>query len=339
LFIGTADGFEARILPGSGYPFYTVSAAPWLGVGAAGRARTVPGLCMGIVQARRLLIAHGVQMVIGLGGYVSVGALLAGWSLGLRTALHEANVELGVANTVLMRVVDRAYLGFAATGAGLPQAKTLVTGTPVRPDVAAAALPRLPPDATRAIRILVTGGSQGSRFFNENVPDVLQRLAAHGFQLDVRHQTGDLAAEPVRQRYAGAQIPARVVSYIDDMATAYGWADFAIARSGAATIAELAVSGLPALLVPLPTAARDHQTRNAVAFAQAGGGWWVRESAWGAEQLAQRIAGLLRDAPAWQAASQAARRLARPDAARVLAADCAALMNGCGREGNESLRS
>jgi UDP-N-acetylglucosamine--N-acetylmuramyl-(pentapeptide) pyrophosphoryl-undecaprenol N-acetylglucosamine transferase len=327
LFIGTADGFEARIVPPSGYRFHTVPAAPLFGVGVAGKVRAMRTLYAGIAQARRLLKASGTQMVLGLGGYVSAPAVLAAWGLGLRTALHEANVEPGLANKLLAHVVDRVYLGFEAARRAFPKAKNVVTGNPVRPDVATVTLPRLLPNGKRPFHVLITGGSQGSRFFNENGPDLLWHLANDGFRLEVRHQTGGFDLEAVRQRYARAGISAAVVPYIDGMADAYGWADFAIARCGAATIAELAVSGLPALLVPLPAASGDHQTGNAIALAEAGGGWWVHERDWRADQLAQRIADLLRDTSAWQAVSHAVQRFARPNAARTLVADCLQLMS------------
>ncbi|MFI5365351.1 MAG: undecaprenyldiphospho-muramoylpentapeptide beta-N-acetylglucosaminyltransferase [Candidatus Binatia bacterium] len=328
VFIGTGDGFEARIVPRNGYALHAVAAAPLFGVGLAAKVRAGGTLCLGIVQARRVLRAQRVDMVLGLGGYASASAVLAGWSLGLRTAVHEANIEPGLTNRFLARFADRAYVGFEATGHGFPRSKVVVTGNPVRPDVAADTAPRRPPPGGRPFRVLVTGGSSGAPFFNAHVPGLLEQVARCGLRVEVRHQTGDCDIEGVQRRYAAAGIPAAVNSYIDDMADVYRWADFAITRSGAATIAELAASGLPALLVPLPTAAWDHQTANAVAFAHTGSGSWVSEHDWQPERLAERIARLLHDACAWQAASCAAQRFAPRDAARTLVAGCIAELNG-----------
>lgn len=328
VFIGTGDGFEARLVPRYGYPLHVVAAAPLFGVGFVGKLRAGGTLCLGIVQARRVLRAQRVDMVLGLGGYASAGAVLAGWSLGLRTAVHEANIEVGLTNRFLARFADRAYIGFEAARYSFPRSNVVVTGNPVRPDVAADTPARRPPAGARPFRILVTGGSLGAPFFNEHVPAVVEQVVRRGLRVEVRHQTGDCDLEAVRHRYAAAGIAATVISYIDDMADAYRWADFAITRSGAATIAELAASGLPALLVPLPTAAWEHQTANAVAFAQAAGGLWVSEHEWQPERLAERIARLLQDACAWQAASRAAQGLAPPDAARTLVAECIAVLSG-----------
>ena len=177
------------------------------------------------------------------------------------------------------------------------------------------------------MRILVTGGSQGAEFLNRNAPELLASVARMGIGVEVRHQVGDFAPSPVVTAYARACLAASVVPYIDDMAAAYAWADFAVTRSGSATIAELAVAGLPSLLVPLPSAAGDHQTANAVAFADAGAACWVAESDWHASELAGQIAGLLRDPQAWLALSRRARELATPDAADVVVASCEAMLD------------
>jgi UDP-N-acetylglucosamine--N-acetylmuramyl-(pentapeptide) pyrophosphoryl-undecaprenol N-acetylglucosamine transferase len=329
-FIGTPAGCEARLVPAYGYRFTMVQGAPWFGVGVGGRLHAARALCAGIVQARRLLRAQGTKLVIGLGGYASAGVLLAAWSLGIRTVIHEANMVPGLANRLLGRRADRVYLGFKAAGWAFLPDRTLVTGNPVRSEVAAVGNEkrRARHRVRQPVRLLVMGGSQGAPFLNRHVPDLLRQVAGHGLALEVRHQVGDDDPEPVRVKYAHAQIAASVTPYIADMADAYRWADFAIVRSGSGTIAELAACGLPALLVPLPTAAGDHQTVNAMAFAEAGGGWWVREADWQAQTQAARLAALLRDADTLAGIAEHARRLATPDAAQVLVTDCEKLMAG-----------
>jgi UDP-N-acetylglucosamine--N-acetylmuramyl-(pentapeptide) pyrophosphoryl-undecaprenol N-acetylglucosamine transferase len=329
-FIGTPAGCEARLVPAHGYRFTMLQGSPWFGVGVRGRLHATRTLVLGIAQARRLLRAQGAKLVIGLGGYASAGVLLAAQSLGLRTAIHEANIVPGLANRWLGRLADRVYLGFKAAGWAFPPDRTLVTGNPVRPEIAAVGAERR--RATRSVhqpvRILVTGGSQGAPFLNWNAPDLLRQVAGHGLALEVRHQVGDDNPELVRAQYTRAQISASVMPYIETMADAYRWADFAIVRSGSGTLAELAACGLPALLVPLPTAAGDHQTVNAMAFAEAGGGWWIREADWQVQAQAVRLAALLRDANALTGMAERARCLATPEAASVLVADCEALMAG-----------
>ncbi len=207
----------------------------------------------------------------------------------------------------------------------------MVTGNPVRSEIASvgADIRRPPCPSDRPVRILITGGSQGAHFLDRNAPALLRHMADHGLRLEIRHQVGDGDPAPVRAAYAHAWLSASVTSYIQDMAEAYRWADFAIARAGAGTIAELAVCGLPSLLVPLPGSANDHQTVNAVAFADAAGAArWVREREWQAETLAARLVSLLHDVHAWTLTSERARQFATPDAARALVADCEDLMAG-----------
>jgi UDP-N-acetylglucosamine--N-acetylmuramyl-(pentapeptide) pyrophosphoryl-undecaprenol N-acetylglucosamine transferase len=328
LFIGTAVGFEGRLVPASGHRLQMIQGTPLVGTGLGGKLRALSTLSVGITQARRLLQAHDAQLVVGLGGYASVGVLLAARSLGLRTVIHEANLVPGLANRLLGRLAHRVYLGFEAAGWAFAPDRTVITGNPVRPEIVASsmAIRRAPCPYTRPVHILVTGGSQGSPFLNQSAPALLSQVAALGIALHIRHQSGDADPQPVHTAYAQAGLTASVTSYIPDMAQAYQWADFVIARSGAGTIAELAVCGLPALLVPLPNSANNHQTVSATAYAQAGAGWWVQEHAWHTPTLATRLGALLNNASAWIAMSTRARSLATPHAAEALVADCEALM-------------
>ncbi len=327
LFIGTADSCEAQLVPSFGYRFRPVRASQLFGVDSRGKARAMLNLTRGMGQARRLLRAHGTKLVIGFGGYASAGALLAARGLGLRTAIHEGNMVPGLTNRLLGRFVDWVYLGFEDANGAFVTQRTRVTGNPVR-----ASVTHISP-TSRAVRrigqplhILVMGGSQGSPFFNQHVPGLLRRVAEYGLALDVWHQVGNFDSTPVQAAYASAGLSVSVVPYIDDIATAYAWADFAITCSGSGTISELAVCGLPALLVPLPNVAQDHQTVNAELFAKTGAAWWLREADWQVERLASQLAAWLRDPEARATASQQARRLATPGAAQTLVADCEVLM-------------
>jgi UDP-N-acetylglucosamine--N-acetylmuramyl-(pentapeptide) pyrophosphoryl-undecaprenol N-acetylglucosamine transferase len=329
LFIGTPVGCEKRLVPQSGYCIKMIEGSPLYGVGPGGKLRAIGSLAVGIAQARRLLKAHRTELVIGLGGYASAGVVLAAWSLGLRTAVHESNIVPGLANRLLGRVADRVYVGFEKTAKAFPIRRRMVTvtGNPVRGEVVRLTADRslAPAVAERPTRILVIGGSQGAEFLNRNAPDLLASIAGLGIDVEVRHQVGEFAPSPVEATYRCAGLAATVVPYIDDMAGAYAWADFAITRSGSATIAELAVAGLPSLLVPLPSAAGDHQTANAVAFAEAGAAYWVAESDWRASDLSGQIAGLLRDPRAWLAFSRRAHELGTPGAADAVVASCEAM--------------
>jgi UDP-N-acetylglucosamine--N-acetylmuramyl-(pentapeptide) pyrophosphoryl-undecaprenol N-acetylglucosamine transferase len=160
------------------------------------------------------------------------------------------------------------------------------------------------------------------------VPALLARVAAGGRALDVLHQAGEVVPALVAQAYAQAGIIARVSPFMDDLATCYGWADLAISRAGAGTLAELAVAGLPSLLVPLADAAADHQRWNAALYGAAGAALWTTERDWDGAALAARLAQLLNDGPTWAALSASARRLAVPHAAEAVVDECEQLMRG-----------
>ena len=327
LFFGTADGFEARLIPRNGFPFSVVPCSPMVGRNLLGKAFTIGNLGGAIHRARRLLRSVSAELVIGLGGYPSVPVLIAARSLGLRTAIHECNAAPGLANKLLGRIVDRVYLGFEVAAAQFRTKRTLVTGNPVRFDVAALAEERrMPPGRGRPVHIFITGGSQGSAFFNQEAPALLKRLLEYDLKLEVRHQCGNSELEPIRDAYRRAGLAAVVTPFVDDIAATYRWADFAVSCAGAATLSELAMAALPALLVPLASAARNHQVSNAIAFANVAGTCWVDEEAWKPDGVAASVATLLRDQGLWSAASARLRRAAMPYAGRTIVEDCEASM-------------
>ncbi|MFZ4577282.1 MAG: undecaprenyldiphospho-muramoylpentapeptide beta-N-acetylglucosaminyltransferase [Myxococcota bacterium] len=327
LFVGTPQGLEATLVPRRGYRIELVAGSRLVGGGLGSKVKGLQSLAAGILAARRILAAERPNVVLGVGGYASGAALLAARSLGLPTAVHESNAVPGLTNRVLGALVDRVYLGFEAAARDFPQEVSLLSGNPVRAEIAAVGAGRQLPQGRR-VRVLVVGGSQGSLFLNERVPHLLGLVAAAGVELEVRHQVGKLEAAPVEQRYAEAGLKVTVAGFIDDMAGAYAWADFAVTRSGSGTVSELAAAGLPALLVPFPHAAGDHQAANAKAFVDAGAGAWVRQAKWQAPDLAEWIVGLFGDPTVWQRTSDSARRLGARDAARAIALDCATWLEG-----------
>ncbi len=323
LFIGTPQGMEATLVPKRGWRIETVPGSRLVGGGLLAKLKGVVNLLQGILAARAILQREKPSLVIGVGGYASGAALLAARTLGIPTAVHESNAVPGLTNRVLGVLVDRVYLGFAAARGEFPRDSSLVSGNPVRPEIRRVGGTRgdgIP--AGRLPRVLIVGGSQGSEFLNGHVPGLLAALAELGVPVEVRHQVGKLDGAPVAARYTDHGLAHTVESFIDDMAAAYTWADFAITRSGSGTVAELAAAGLPALLVPFPHAAGDHQAANAKAFAAAGAGAWVRQGDWNEARLAQNLKELLRNAQKWQAASQAARVMAGRDAALAVVEDC-----------------
>ena len=321
VFIGTERGLETRLVPARGYPLKLVDGSRLVGAGLVGKLRGLLALVRGVSQARRMLRDQGAQVVIGVGGYASGAGLLAAKTLGVKTAIHESNAVPGMTNKVLGWLVDRVYLGFEAAADSFPARKICVTGNPVREEIAALPARQVVDAETR--KVLIVGGSQGALFLNQSVPALLTEVAARGVKLQIRHQVGKLDAAPVAEAYSSAGLDAEVVSYIDDMAAALSWADFAVTRSGSGTVSELAAAGLPALLVPFPYAAGDHQAANAAAFCAEGGGIWSRQRDWNIEKLADSVTSVITDSNSLQSAAEGARAVAKAEAARAVVDDCA----------------
>jgi UDP-N-acetylglucosamine--N-acetylmuramyl-(pentapeptide) pyrophosphoryl-undecaprenol N-acetylglucosamine transferase len=327
-FIGCQDGFETQLVPAGGFELHIIPGAPYARQSLFGKARALAALLQGTLTARRLLQARQTGLVIGLGGYASLGPVLAARILGIPAVIHEANVFPGLANRMIASLTDRVFLGWEQAGAAFRKSKTVVTGNPIRP--AMASLANQPREQRRdnLRRILVTGGSAGSPFLNANVPMLLARVRDLGVAITIRHQTGDGEIERVRQTYERLGFDARIEAFIDDMAQAYCQADFVITAAGALTLAELALFGLPALLVPLTVAAQGHQIANAKIYAEQAGGAWVPEHDWDTEPVARLVATTLADFDGLSAQAQRLRRMATPDAAQMLVEECEALLDG-----------
>ncbi len=324
-----AGGPATRLAAAAGRPLTRVAASPIARTGPLGRAAALLRVLLAIPGARAHLRAERTRLVIGTGGYASAPVLLAARSLGLPTAIVEPNACAGLANRWLRRWVDRSYVGTSEAARQLAPAQPLVTGTPVMADLVRQLQDdRVGPQPDQPCHLLILSASRGEQFLGGKMPAFVAGIVAAGVPLRVWHQAGDFDREALARAYAGHDIEARVTPVIDDMAAAYRWAHFAIARAGAGTIAELALAGLPALLVPLADAAADHQSANAAPYAAAGAALQTRESEWHEFRLAAAVAGVLRFPERWRAMSAAARATARPGAAAAVVADCERLMDG-----------
>jgi UDP-N-acetylglucosamine--N-acetylmuramyl-(pentapeptide) pyrophosphoryl-undecaprenol N-acetylglucosamine transferase len=308
-----------------------------LGGGPIRNAYACAELAAGAVQAGRLLRRLSPAAVIGFGGYPSVPTMLAAAYLGLPTVIHEQNAVLGRANRLLAARMRHLATGFPATK-GLRRAdssRAIYTGNPVRQAVLAAGeAGYLPPRPGGTIELLVLGGSQGARVFSQILPPALAALPAPlraALRVSQQARPEDLAA--AARGYAEAGIAAELDSFFADVPRRLAQAQLVICRAGASTVAELAASGRPALLVPYPFAADDHQTANARAFAEAGGGWAVAEADLEPVSLAGRLERLFADPAPLTAAAQRAFSFGRRDAARRLALLALALApDGIGQE-------
>jgi UDP-N-acetylglucosamine--N-acetylmuramyl-(pentapeptide) pyrophosphoryl-undecaprenol N-acetylglucosamine transferase len=291
--------------------------------GLLGKVVGIAELGVGIAQAALKLRALAPAAVVGFGGYPSVPTVLAASRLGIPSLIHEQNALLGRANRFLAPRVRRIALSFAAT-AGLSaaeRARAGETGNPVRPAIAAQReRPYEAPRGDSAIELLVTGGSQGARVFSEIVPAALARLPAPlraRLHLSQQARPEDLAA--VRAGYAEGGVAAELASFFEDVPSRLARAQLVIARAGASTVAELTTIGRPALLIPYPHAADDHQSANARAFAEAGAGWTMAQPDFTADSLASFLAEALAAPERLAGAAASAKALGRPFAARSLA--------------------
>jgi UDP-N-acetylglucosamine--N-acetylmuramyl-(pentapeptide) pyrophosphoryl-undecaprenol N-acetylglucosamine transferase len=228
-----------------------------------------------------------------MGSYASVGPVLAAHNLGIPVVLHEANAVPGRAISFLCRFADTVAVSFESTTAHIRHAGIVVTGFPLRPFVSAG--PGGAGKDSKFFDVLVMGGSQGAHRLNEIVPLALCQLHAKGLKVRVTHLTGRNDEAAVQSAYEQAGIPHQVCDFLENINEAYGSADLAITRAGAATCAELAAFRLPALLVPLPSARRDHQTANARAMAEGGGVDLVPEKDLTVEWLAGYVENCMRD--------------------------------------------
>jgi UDP-N-acetylglucosamine--N-acetylmuramyl-(pentapeptide) pyrophosphoryl-undecaprenol N-acetylglucosamine transferase len=334
-WLGTRRGLEARVVPEAGYPLETMRVS---GLRGKGRMRLLLApfmLLIALLQALVILLRLRPCAVLGMGGFASGPGGVIAWLLRRPLLIHEQNSVAGMTNrwlAPLARTVMEAFPG------SLPaKYRALHTGNPVRREIA-----RLPDPAERlaqrqgALHVLVIGGSLGAHALNTIVPAAMARLSA-GNTCSVRHQTGAVDIDAVRQAYLAAGVDAQVSPFIDDMATAYAWADLVICRAGALTVAELAVVGVAAILVPFPHATDDHQTGNARFLADAGAAILMPQETLDPERLAQLLDDFTAQREVLLEMAGRARSLAQPHAARrvaelcLQAAGCAAPPAGEGR--------
>jgi len=321
-FAGAHGGLEERLATAEGYGFVGIRAAPFFGVGYAAKLRALAAAAAGARDARRVLRHEGGDLVVGFGGYAAAPVVLAAASLRIPVVVHESNVALGIGNRLVAPFARQVLLGFEVTVHRVRR-PALVTGIPVGGDIvrAAAALPR----AVRPMvpwRVVVAGGTYGSRFLDGAAPELLGRLAGAGRSLTVRHLAGDGDVARIRASYRAVGVAADVQGFVAGMAATLAWADFAITSAGAVTLAELAVAGVPTLVVPQTAVALDHQTHNAGAFADVTGARWVSERAWDSAALAAHLDDVLASPDTWGQAAAGMRRFARHDASELVVRAC-----------------
>ncbi len=322
LFVGSRWGIEARVMPETEFALELLPIRGLKGRGLRGLLEGLYGIPASLWRARAIIRRFDPQCIIGLGGYASGPLLLAGVSRRVRCAILEQNLRPGITNRVLGRLVDRVFTSFRESAAWFPAAKVVLTGTPVR----WRRLPEVEREQGDRFHLLVFGGSAGAHRINQAVLGALASLGdlAAGFR--VTHQTGGADEARVREGYKSLPCTAEVLPFIDRMDSAYGKADLVLCRAGASSLAELALFGKPAVLIPYPYAAHDHQRLNALALKEAGAAEVLVEPELTASSLAELLRALHGDAGRRRAMGRAAARLGREDAAQRIVDECRALV-------------
>jgi UDP-N-acetylglucosamine--N-acetylmuramyl-(pentapeptide) pyrophosphoryl-undecaprenol N-acetylglucosamine transferase len=316
-WLGADGGMETRLVPQHGVAIDTIAVKGLRGKGVLTLLAAPLRVLRAVRDAARVLRLRRPDAVVSFGGYAAGPGGIAARIAGIPLLVHEQNRAAGMTNKVLATFARQVLVGFPQTFAN----ETLV-GNPVRAQIAQVAPPaqRMLQDGVfqhgGALRLLVLGGSQGARALNNAVP---QAVAALGLPIDVLHQAGEKMLDDARQAYAAAGVAARVEPFIADMAEAYAWADLVVCRAGALTLAELCAVGVGSVLVPFPQAVDDHQTRNAEYLVERGAAVLLKQDDTLVVRLREILDELARDPGRRFAMADAARALARPDAAERVA--------------------
>ena len=328
LFIGSQRGLESKLVPDAGFDLETLPSEQVMGRNPIGRLRGALSILRSTWIARRALKHFGADAVISVGGYAAMPAALAARLRGTPLFLLEPNAIPGRVNRLTARFARLVFVGFESTRGSLPaRTDSLCVGVPLRRALYEAFAERADKEVPGSpLKLFVFGGSQGARQLNETVPEAASRLRKKS--VEIFHQTGEAERELVAARYAELDLPAEVVAFEHDMPGRYAWADVAICRAGALTVAELALAGMPALLVPYPFAADDHQAANARALEEAGAARCLEARPLDVNALAQSIAEFVTTPGRLVLMREAAERLARPNAAEDVLEHCRATLEG-----------
>jgi UDP-N-acetylglucosamine--N-acetylmuramyl-(pentapeptide) pyrophosphoryl-undecaprenol N-acetylglucosamine transferase len=314
-FVGTAAGIEARVIPREGFELDLIRSAGLKGTSLPTLARGLALIPVSAADAWRVISRRKPSVVVGVGGYSSGPVVLLAALRGIPALLMEQNAMPGLTNRLLAPVVAAAAVTYEES-IGYFGNKAFVSGNPVRREFFRHGHDERPPGAAR---VLVFGGSQGAHAINVAMVEAAARLAAAAPGVAVTHQTGERDLEMVRDGYRRVGLEARVEPFLFEMDREMTAADLVVCRAGATTLAELAASGRASILVPLPTATDDHQRKNAEALVRQGAAHMVEQRELTGDRLAAEILTLAGDPERLRRISEAAARLARPDAASAIA--------------------
>jgi UDP-N-acetylglucosamine--N-acetylmuramyl-(pentapeptide) pyrophosphoryl-undecaprenol N-acetylglucosamine transferase len=319
-FVGTARGIESGVIPREGFELDLLHSAGLKGKSMADRARAAALIPVGLLDAWRIVSKRRPDIVIGVGGYSSGPIVLVAALRRVKTMVISPDAVPGLANRVLAPFVDAAAINFESS-ASYFGSKAFVSGHPIRLEFLAPAGSHEESERDEqasVTRVLVFGGSQGAHAINVAMVEAAPRLAADGASLRVVHQTGERDVEMVRAGYREAGLQADVEPFLFDMERRLRQADVIVCRAGMTTLAEIEAVGKAAILIPLPTAADDHQRKNAEALVAAGAAELLLQRDASGDALADRVLALAHDTERRRRMGDTARSLARPDAAKVI---------------------
>ncbi len=320
IFVGTERGLEKTIVPKAGFPLEFISIGGLKGKGGLDLLRSIFRLPHGFIQAFRLVGKYRPNVALGVGGYSSGPVLVAAALRGVPTIIHEQNAFPGLTNRLLARIVKKVVVAFAEALPRLKRSDGVVTGNPVRAEFFSATQRPSDPATVRRQRLLIFGGSQGSRVLNDAMTGALLFLSRLKDRLDIVHQTGPNELQKVQQAYrtSGAFPNARVIAYLDPIVDEIAAADLVVCRAGAMTIGELCAIGRPAIFVPFAAATNNHQELNARVVERAGGGIVITEAQLTPEKLGAAITEIMTDPERTRRMGAAARALAAPEATKKI---------------------
>lgn len=317
-WMGTERGIESRLAPSHNFPIDFITIAGVRGKRKVDWLWAPLKVLRACWQAWQILLRRRPAVVLGMGGFAAGPGALAAWLGNFPLLIHEQNSIPGMTNRFLAKLASQVCISFEGALSG---PRVHLTGNPVRADLCNVPEPSVRYAQRQApLHVLVLGGSLGAKAINELMPQILAALPAEERPL-VRHQTGDKHFQETKQLYEDAQLEVELVPFIEDMKSAYLWADYVICRAGAMTIAELTTIGLPAILVPYPHAVDDHQTTNARLMVDVGAAVLVPQSELTLNTLREGMKQFGSLARCEQAAT-AARAVAKPNAAEAVALLC-----------------
>ncbi|MEB0038956.1 MULTISPECIES: undecaprenyldiphospho-muramoylpentapeptide beta-N-acetylglucosaminyltransferase [unclassified Pseudomonas] len=322
-WLGTPRGIENELVPQAGLPLHLINMTGLRGKGVLALLKAPFVLFKALMQARKIVRQLQPVCVLGLGGYVTGPGGLAAKLAGIPLIIHEQNAIAGTANRTLVPFASRVCEAFPDTFS--KSAKRRTTGNPVRSELFLETPRQVL--AGRKARLLILGGSLGAEPLNKLLPEALALLPVE-VRPEVFHQAGKNHDQITAERYRTAGVEAQVAPFIKDMAQAYGWADLVVCRAGALTVSELAAAGLPSLLVPLPHAIDDHQSRNADYLAREGAAFVMPQATTGVAEMAARLKEVLMQPEQLNNMARTARCLAKPDATRTVVDVCLEVAHG-----------